>query len=179
MTGLLTGGAVRPDRSEHAPYYGTYVAHVPDGDIVATLQHQVGDTLAVLRQVPEDVAGRRYAEGKWSVREVIGHLSDAERVFAYRAMRFARSDATPLPSFDENAFVANASFDARTIASLCDEFEAVRGASVQFFRSLNAEEWDRSGTASNARMSVRALAWVIAGHELHHAGVLKSRYQIG
>ena len=179
MTELLAGGAVRPARDEHAPYYATYVDQVPDGDVVTTLGRQFDGTISLLRGVTEANAGRRYAEGKWSVREVIGHLADAERVFAYRAMRFARSDATPLPSFDENAFVANASFDARTMASLCDEWEAVRHATVQFFRSLTPDEWERSGTASNARMSVRALAWVIAGHELHHLGVLRSRYQIG
>jgi hypothetical protein len=179
MTELLAGGAVRPARDEHAPYYATYIDHVPDGDVVGTLGRQFDGTISLLRSVSEANAGRRYAEGKWSVREVIGHLTDAERVFSYRAMRFARHDSTPLPSFDENAFVANASFDARTMASLCDEWEAVRHATVHFFRSLAPDEWHRSGTASNARMSVRALAWVIAGHELHHLGVLRSRYHIG
>lgn len=179
MTHLLAGGNVRPEQSEYAPYYGTYVAYVPDGDIVATLERQFHDTITLLRNVSEAAAAHRYAEGKWSVREVIGHLIDAERVFSYRAMRFARADATPLASFDENAFIANSNFDARTIASLCEEWEAVRRASVQFFRSLTPEEWDRAGTASNARMSVRALAWVIAGHERHHLSILKSRYKIG
>jgi uncharacterized damage-inducible protein DinB len=179
MTDVRTPGQTRPDRSEHAPYYGTYIAHVPDGDIVATLDRQFAPDLALLRAIPEARGEDRYAEGKWSIREVIGHLIDAERVFTYRAMRFARNDATPLPSFDEQAFVANAHFNARTIASLCDEWAAVRQATRQFFGSLLAEEWDRAGTASNARMSVRALAWVIAGHELHHLSILKERYGIG
>jgi len=179
MTHLLAGGNVRPEQSEYAPYYGTYVAYVPDGDVVVTLERQFHDTMTRLRNLSEAAAGHRYAEGKWSIREVIGHLTDAERVFAYRAMRFARNDATPLASFDENAFIANSSFDARTVASLCDEWDAVRRASVQFFRSLTPEEWDRSGTASNARMSVRVLALVIAGHERHHLSFLKTRYQVG
>lgn len=178
MTELLAGGAVRPEPGEHAPYYGTYIAKVPSGDVVATLERQFSETIALLRNVSEEGGGRRYAEGKWSVREVIGHLIDAERVFAYRAMRFARNDDTPLPSFDENAFVTNARFDARTVASLRDEWEAVRRATVCFFRELAHDEWDRSGTASNARMSVRALAWVIAGHEMHHLALLRSRYGI-
>lgn len=168
--------ATRPAADEYAPYYGTYVAKVSDGDIVATLRQQVRETMALVRAIPEPGAGYRYAEGKWSIREVLGHLSDAERVFSYRALRFARGDATPLPGFDENAFIAGARFDDRTLASIAAEFEAVRASTVALFESLVPAEWTRRGTASGKEMSVRALAWVIAGHELHHRAVLQERY---
>ena len=166
----------RPESSEYAPFYGTYVGHVPGGDIVETLSTQLDATLTLLRGLPEESGGLRYAPGKWSVREVIGHVTDAERIFAYRALRFARADETPLASFDENAYVANASFDDHPLASLIDELEAVRRSTVLLFAGLNATEWMRHGIASKNAMSVRALAWVVAGHELHHVGLLKTRY---
>lgn len=168
--------ATRPAPDEYAPYYGTYIGKVGDGDVVHALGAQIVETVAFLRGIPEARGGHRYAEGKWSIREVIGHLADAERVFAYRAMRFARNDSTPLASFDENAYVTNASHDGRTMASLIDEFAAVRGASVALFDGLSADEFLRRGTASGKAMSVRALAWVVAGHERHHVGILKERY---
>jgi uncharacterized damage-inducible protein DinB len=176
MTLTASPRSTRPQPNEHSPYYGTYIARVPDGDIVETLARAADGILPVLRALPESMGGKRYAEGKWSIREVAGHIIDTERVFAYRAMRFARSDETELPGFDENAFVARASFDSRTLESLCEEFAAVRAATVCLFRSFTPEEWTLAGTANRARMSVRAYAWVTAGHELHHVGVLKSRY---
>lgn len=166
----------RPDATEYAPYYAGYVGHVPTADVVETLSTQHGTTLAFLRSIDEEKSLARYAPGKWSIREVVGHLIDAERIFTYRALRFARADETALASFDENAYITSASFDDRSLASLCDEFEAVRRASVLLFASLNATEWLRRGVASNNVMSVRALAWVTAGHELHHVGILKTRY---
>lgn len=168
--------ATRPAPDEYAPYYGTYISKVRDGDVVRTLKTQIVDTLAYLRAIPEARGGHRYAAGKWSIRDVVGHVCDAERVFVYRALRFARNDSTPLPGFDENAFVSASRFDDRTLASLIAEFEAVRAATVPFFDALFADEWTRHGTASGKGMSVRALAWVIAGHELHHLDVLKTRY---
>ena len=168
--------ATRPSSDEFAPYYGTYVNKVADGDIVATLEKQIGTTLAFLRGIPEAKGGHRYAEGKWSIREVIGHLSDGERVFSYRALRFARGDATPLPGFDENEFMRQSRLDDRSLASLIAEFEAVRTASVALFDGLFPEEWTRRGSASGKDVSVRALAWIMAGHEVHHLEVLKTRY---
>ena len=176
MTATADARTGRPAPDEYAPYYGKYIERVADGDVVNALRSQVGGTLAFLRAIPESKAGHRYAEGKWSIREVVGHLSDAERIFAYRALRFARNDNTALPGFDENAFVANARFDDRTLASLVDEFAAVRAATIAQFDAFFPEEWMRSGTASGKLMSVRALAWVCAGHELHHLGILKERY---
>ncbi|MCC6928474.1 MAG: DinB family protein [Gemmatimonadaceae bacterium] len=166
----------RPEATEYAPYYGGYIGHVPTGDVVETLATQAEGSLAFLRTIGEEVSLGRYAPGKWSIREVVGHIIDAERIFTYRALRFARNDETALSSFDENAYIGNASFDDRSLASLCDEFEAVRRASVLLFASLNATEWMRRGIASNNAMSVRALAWVTAGHELHHVALVKSRY---
>lgn len=168
--------STRPAADEFASYYGTYITRVPDGDVVHTLNGQIAPTLDYLRTIPEAQGGHRYAAGKWSVREVVGHVADAERIFAYRALRFARGDSTPLPGFDENAYVANARVDDRPLSGLIDEYEAVRGATVAMFDGLFPEEWLRAGEASGKRMSVRALAWVIAGHELHHVEVLKTRY---
>jgi uncharacterized damage-inducible protein DinB len=167
---------VRPAAGEFAPFYAAYVARVPDGDIVDTLTTQLDHTLGPLRALPESAGGRRYAEGKWSVREVLGHLADAERIFSYRALRFARNDETELPSFDENTYIANGFFDRRTISSLCDEYHAVRQSTLHLLTHMNDVEWGRSGIASRNRMSVRALAWVMAGHELHHREILASRY---
>jgi uncharacterized damage-inducible protein DinB len=177
----MTGTAVdprstRPGPDEFAPYYGRYITRVADGDVLATLRSQVGETTSMLRAIPESRGGHRYADGKWSIRESIGHMSDTERVFAYRAMRFSRNDPTALPGFDENAFVGNASFDQRSLASLVDEFEAVRRATLAFFDGLLPDEFQRRGTASENPVSVRALAWIIAGHEIHHRAILKERY---
>lgn len=166
----------RPESTEHSPYYAQYIARVPAGDIVETLSTQQDATIDLLRALPAEKGGARYAPGKWSVREVVGHLIDAERIFTYRALRFARGDETALPSFDENRYVANAKTDARTMDGLCDEFEAVRRASVLLFASFDSEEWLRRGIASDAVTSVRALAWISAGHELHHVEILRTRY---
>jgi uncharacterized damage-inducible protein DinB len=173
MTSTLTR---RPDPSEHLPYYGKYVALVPDGDILATLEGQTGETRALLRGLGEEKALHRYGPDKWSVKEVLGHMIDTEKIFAHRALRFARNDATPLPGFDENTYVPNAHFDRLPLGSLLDEFEAVRRATLLFFRHLEDAAWDRRGLANNAEVSVRALAWIAAGHELHHRSILRERY---
>jgi uncharacterized damage-inducible protein DinB len=166
----------RPDASEHLPYYGKYVDRVPDGDLLQTMRTQLDETLALVRGLPEERGGHRYAPGKWSIREVLGHVIDAERIFAYRALRIARGDATPLASFDENAYAAASDADARTLADLADELEHVRLGNIALFRSLGDEALARRGTASDATVSVRALAWILAGHELHHVKLLRERY---
>lgn len=168
--------AVRPAPDEYAPYYGRYIALIPDGPIVETLRSQIAETTAVLGALPEAKGEHRYEPGKWSVKEVLGHVIDGERVFSYRALRFARRDETPLPGFDENLYVPAAGFSRRTIRSLLDEFRAVREATVHLYQNLDDEALSRSGIASENRMSVRALAWTIAGHERHHLGVLRERY---
>jgi len=168
--------AVRPSPAEYAPYYGRYVALVPDGPIVETLRTQIADTLSVLGALPEAKADHRYESGKWSVKDVVGHVIDGERVFSYRALRFARADETPLPGFEQDDYVVAARFDRRTLRSLLDEFRAVRDATIHLYDHLDEEALSRSGIASENRMSVRALAWVIAGHERHHLSVLRERY---
>lgn len=166
----------RPGATEYADGYAGYVGMVPDGEIVTTLRDQGRALCDALARVPESHAGHRYAEGKWSIREVVGHLIDAERIFAYRALRIARGDATPRAGFDENAFTAAAGSDARTLADLVDELRVVRDASVRLFASLPAEAWPRMGTASERPVSVRALAFITAGHAMHHLHVLRERY---
>jgi uncharacterized damage-inducible protein DinB len=166
----------RPDASEHAPYYGRYVDLVAAGDILGTLATQIHGTLAELRKVSEADSLKRYAAGKWSMREVLGHLIDTERIFAYRALRFAHGDRTDLPGFEQDDYVAAAQFDRRTWAGLLEEFEAVRRSNVLMFRGLGDEAWARQGVANGNAMSVRAAAYVIAGHELHHMRVLREDY---
>jgi hypothetical protein len=168
----------RPEHGEYLEYYGPYIARVPDGHIVTILGEQLGDTRRLFSGLSDARAMHRYAPGKWSVKEVVGHVADAERVFAYRALRFARGDRTALPGFDERAWVPAGRFDARTIASLVDELGAVRDATVALFRGLPPEASLRAGEANGAAVSVRALAYIIAGHEAHHVAVLRERYGI-
>jgi uncharacterized damage-inducible protein DinB len=166
----------RPSTDEHAPYYARYIALVPDGSIVEILRGQITDTVGLLAGLPDARARHRYAPGKWSVKEVLGHVCDGERVFAYRALRIGRGDATPLPGFDENGFAAHAPFDTRPLADVIAEFESVRGATLTLLGSLDEAAWSRRGVASGHPVTVRALAWIIAGHELHHRAVLAERY---
>lgn len=166
----------RPDPGEYNAYYDRYVALVPPGDIIALLTVQLDDTIALLRDLSEEQALHTYAPGKWSIKEVLGHIMDAERIFMGRALRFARGDATPLPSFDENAYTPAGAFNARPLASLISEFTAVRRATVALLAGLSADAWERKGTASNHPVSVRGLAWITAGHELHHRMILTQRY---
>ena len=166
----------RPASSEYAPSFQKYVDLVSGCGILAVLDDQIGDTRALIASISESEGGHRYAPGKWSIREVIGHLSDAERIFAYRALRFARGDETPLSGFDENTYIAPGGFDRRTLADLMEEFAAVRRATVALFRGLDEDAWGRCGTANRNDCSVRALAWIIAGHERHHVSILRERY---
>ncbi len=169
----------RPDASEYAEVYARYVARVPAGDVLDHLARQIADTRAALRALPPERAARRYASGKWSVAEVVGHVADVERVFAYRALRIGRGDETPLPGFDENVYTPAGGFDRRPIADLVDELTTVRAATIALYRGFPAEALARSGTASGQRVTVRALAFLIAGHELHHRAILRERYGVG
>ena len=169
----------RPQAGEFAPYYQKYVDRVPAGDLLALLVRQGEETAALFAKVKESDAGYRYAPDKWSIREVVGHISDAERVFAYRALRFARGDEGALLSFDEKAFVAGGGFDRRTLADLVAELRAVRQATLALLRSLDDAAWARGGTASGKHVTVRALGHIIAGHEAHHVAILKERYGVG
>jgi hypothetical protein len=171
--------STRPDSSEYAPFYAGYVAAVPEEDIVAALREGRRELASALAAIPESRGGFRYAEGKWSVREVLGHLIDAERIFCYRALRLARGDETPLPAFEENGYVRAAGSDARTLADLADELAAVRESTVRLFASLPDVAWVRRGVVNGRDVSVRALAYITAGHARHHLKVLRERYRDG
>lgn len=170
--------ASRPDPGEFHEYYAGYVERVPAGDIVEILAAQLADTVEPLRRLDEARARYAYAPDKWTIAEVVGHLCDAERVMAQRALRFARGDTTPLPGFDENSYVPAGEFGGRSLTSLLDELTAIRAATVALFANLPAAAWTRSGKANNVPVSVRALAAIIAGHERHHRALLTERYGV-
>lgn len=166
----------RPHPSEYAAHYEKYVSLISTDDIVGTLEAQRLLTTQLLSARSEREGNFRYAPDKWSVKEIVGHVADAERIFAYRALRIARADTTPLAGFEQDDYVRSAAFGARSLQDLTAEFDSVRGSSLSLFRSLSDEAWLRRGIASNNSVSVRALAFIIAGHELHHRRILEERY---
>jgi uncharacterized damage-inducible protein DinB len=166
----------KPDASEHAPYYSRYIDLVPAGDILTTLEAQLEETLALLAPLTDADAAHRYAPGKWSVAELICHVSDTERIFAYRALRIARGDRTPIEGFEQDPYVTNSPAGRMRLADLTGELASVRRASLSLLRYLNEEEWLRRGVANQKEVSVRAIAWTMAGHEIHHRNVLQERY---
>lgn len=166
----------RPTDGQFAHFHASYVRNVPDGDVLALLEKQGRETVALLRGLSATQSQHRYAPGKWSIREVVGHLSDAERVFTYRALSFARGDASALPGFDENAWGATTNAHQRSLPELLDEFAAVRAATLALFRGFSDLEIARGGTASGQRMTVGGLVYVTTGHERHHVRILKERY---
>ena len=168
--------AARPGTDEYAPFYETYVSLVPDGDVIETLERQTAETLALLRSVPEEKGAHRYGPGKWSVKQLVGHVVDTERVFAFRTLAVARGERRPLPGMDQDEYMAGADFDALTLAQLAEEFEAVRRSTLLLLRHLPPDAWGRRGTASEKEVTVRALAHIIAGHAAHHVRVLRERY---
>jgi len=165
-----------PEASEYASYYNIYTSLVEGEDVLSALETQIVSTKKILDNIPNEKGSFRYAEGKWSVKELIGHLIDTERVMAYRALRFSRGDQTELEGFDQDPYVENGSFDSGEIADLAKQFEFVRESNLLMFRGLSEEAWSRSGIASGASVSVRALAYIIAGHEIHHINILRERY---
>jgi hypothetical protein len=172
MTTLLP----RPAADDAAPYYFTYIDQVPEDDVLEVLAGGVAETRRCLAGVDSVGEGLRYAPGKWSLREVVGHVLDAERVFGYRAFHIARGDAAPLPSMDQDAFVRTAGAGNRPLADLLDELEHVRMGHLHLFRALDAAAWERSGIASDVRVRVRAVPFILAGHEIHHRRILVERY---
>lgn len=169
----------RPDRGEAVEYYFAYIDQVPEGDVCDILESQLPETLSLLRGISEEKSAFRYAPGKWSVREVLSHVNDAERLFVFRAFWFARGFDSPLPSFDQDAAIFAAGADERVWSSHVQEFAAIRAATVAFFRDLPAEAWMRRGIASDNPFTVRALAYITAGHAIHHARILRERYLQG
>jgi len=166
----------RPAETEYAPFYAGYVGLVPETDVIAVLEEQKDVFRRLAAGVPREREHHRYAEGKWSIRELAGHLVDGERVFGYRAFAFSRGERAPLPSFDENEYVAASGYDATPLAELVGELITVRDANLAMLRRLADGDWVRVGTASGKPISVRALAWIMAGHPRHHLNVLRERY---
>lgn len=169
----------RPASGEYVPYFAQYVDLVPEGDILDLLRRQVDETAALVGKLSDRDADYRYAEGKWSVKEVVGHLADAERIFLYRALCFARGEPKELPGWDENEYVARAAFGARRLADLVAELQTARASTVAFFSGLDAQELLRRGSANQRGYSVRAVAYITAGHERHHCRIIRERYLPG
>lgn len=168
----------RPGPDEYAGFFARYVDSVPDGDIVSQLESQGSATQQLLASIGEERAAYRYAPDKWSIKQVVGHITDSERVFAYRLLAIARGEAQSLPGFDENEYMANVNFDKQTLAELAEGLAATRRATLALVRGLDDEAWTRRGVANNNPVTVRAMAWVTAGHERHHLNVLRERYGV-
>ena len=168
-----------PTRTEAADYYFRYIDLVPEGDICATLRSQAAETLSLLKTISEERSLHRYAADKWTMREVLNHINDTERLFVTRAFWFARGFDSPLPSFDQNIAISTAAADTRSWAKHVDEFSTVRAATLSFFENLPDAAWMRRGIASDNPFTVRALAFLAAGHVSHHVGILRGRYLEG
>lgn len=166
----------RPQPNEYAPFYDRYISLVPDNDILHALDEQRRQTVLLLSGRSEADGDLRYAPGKWSLKEVLGHLNDTERIMSYRALRFARNDATPIDGYEQDDYVRNSPFARTCLAELIEDYIAVRRATLSLFRNLDEPAWTRKGVANKYEISVRALAYVIAGHELHHRRILEEKY---
>ncbi|MEO6333484.1 MAG: DinB family protein [Pyrinomonadaceae bacterium] len=166
----------RPDKTEYAPYYERYVSLVTPTDVMSMLGEQTTQLQDILNGMPEEKGEFRYAEGKWSIKELLGHVIDGERMFAYRVLRISRGDATPIEGFEQDGYIENANSNHRSLADLLEEFSLLRRANMIFFKNLDGDGWSRIGTASGATVSVRALGYIMAGHVEHHLGILKERY---
>jgi hypothetical protein len=171
----LTTAFGRPQTGEYAPYYDRYISLLGPDDILAVLERQAPETVSLLKSAGAK-ADFRYAPGKWSVKELLGHVNDTERIMAYRALRIARGDKTPIEGFEQDDYVRDGNFGQRTLADLIGEFMDIRKATLSLFRSLDAEAVARRGIANKNEISTRALAYIIAGHELHHRRVLQEKY---
>jgi len=165
----------RPNPDEFAPYYNTYIKLVGDENILDILENLKESTYSFFTGMDQEKADFAYAEGKWTIKEVLGHMIDAERTFAYRILAFSRGPAE-LPSFDENAYVENSTYNSRFFKDIVAEFRQVRESNMYLFRSLNSQQFVATGIASGFKVSVRALLYIIAGHEMHHLNIIKERY---
>ena len=168
--------ATRPEADEYAPYYEKYISLVPQGDVVNTMRKQRNDTLTLLRNLSEKQADSRYAPGKWSLKEVVGHIIDTERIFSHRAFRFARNDQTPLPGYEQDDYVREGDFGSHKLTELAADFEYVRRATLSLYSSFNNAAWRRRGVANDNEVSVRAIAHIITGHEAHHMQIIRTKY---
>ena len=166
----------RPESKEYAEYFSTYIEKVPGSDILNYLEHQRASAVSLINQIDESKGDFRYEPGKWTLKELLGHIVDAERVFSYRALVFSRNDATPLPGFDQEPWARHANYNQISMREIAAEFDCLRRSTIFLFRHLDAAAWDRKGIANEKSMTTRAAAYVIAGHTEHHLGILKSRY---
>lgn len=166
----------RPSENEYGGHFGTYIRLIPEGNLLDILAEQEKETASLLASLSEEEGNRRYAEGKWSVKEVLGHIADTERVISYRLLRIARGDETPLPGFDQDLFMRNSPFGSWSMEQLAADYRAVRAATYTLLKGLPEEAWSRRGTASNVGLTARALSCIIAGHERHHIGIVRDKY---
>jgi hypothetical protein len=166
----------RPETSEAAPYYFTYINQVPSDNPLRVMETQLGEALVMFAAISEEKSLHRYAPGKWSIRQAVNHVTDTERVFAVRALWFARGLETPLPSYEQDVAAAGAAADGIPWAAHIEEFGHVRRASIALFRNMPGDAWLRSGIASEKRFTVRAMAFITAGHLTHHLKILRERY---
>ena len=166
----------RPKPGEYKPYFDRYISLIPGNDILSTLEKQISKTLALLSERSEAEGDFRYAPGKWTLKEVLGHINDTERIMGYRALRIARGDKTPLAGFEQDDLVRNGPFADLSLASLIEEFKSVRASTLALLRTFRPQDWTRRGLVDNNEITVRALVYIIAGHELHHRGILGERY---
>ena len=165
-----------PSGSEYAHYYANYVAQVPKGNIIETLKAQMHEFYTFINSIPGDKAFYSYAEGKWTIKQIIGHLIETERMFAYRAQAFSRRDRNPQPGMEQDDYVKYSNYNSRTISNLGNEYLAVRIATIHLFQNMTKEMIDLKGTASGVEFTVRSFPFIIAGHELHHVEVIKEKY---
>jgi hypothetical protein len=175
---VTTSAQERPASTEYASFFAGYVSLVPESDALAVLAAQPAELQALAAKVPPEREQHRYAPGKWSVREVFGHLTDGERVFGYRAFCISRGDQASLPGFDEQSYIAGANYDQVRLGDLAADFASLRQSNLVVLRRLQAADWARGGTANGTPVTVRALAFVMAGHVRHHVGVLRARYGV-
>ena len=167
---------LRPQAGEAAPYYDRYISLVPGNDALAAFDEQRRQTLLLLTGRTESDGDRRYAPEKWSLKEVVAHLNDTERIMSYRALRISRGDATPIEGFEQDDYIRNGPFRHIALADLIEDYIAVRRATITLFRNLDEAAWSRRGVASKNEVTVRALAYIIAGHELHHRRIIEEKY---
>jgi uncharacterized damage-inducible protein DinB len=166
----------RPEASEFPEYYQPYVKLVPDGDFIEILKENLENTTALADRISEKDGQSRYAPGKWSIKEVLGHMTDTERIMSYRLLRVGRGDQTPLAGFNENDYIAASNFNTLSVKQILEDFTAVRRATITLVNNMPDEAWERIGVANNSEITARALAYIIAGHALHHLKIINERY---
>jgi hypothetical protein len=166
----------KPEKTEYNEYYDRYVSLIDETNIVSAFENQLSEMQKLFQEISEEKSGFAYAEGKWTIKEVVGHLIDGERIFGYRALRISRGDETPIEGFEQDGYVENAPFNDYNFSDLVKEFELVRQSNILFFKYLKETDWTRTGTASESPVSVRALAFIMVGHVRHHANILRERY---